>query len=252
MTTALSRMSVLLSALSRSAHPDDVARAIVEGPGALLDASAAVVLWHRDHELVVHGFHGYEAAEMDGMAPVALTVDYPVVESFRTGQTLTLTNAAINDDYLMVWRRESHWRPLFERLPDGSLATAPIISNGRPVGAFAVVCVTTPSWDASEFAVLDFISHALGLWLTHPDSGVPVAETIRAQADPDVTPRQIAILTMVRQGRTNTAIAAQLQVSVSTVKQDLTRAMAHLHAADRLAAAESAHVLGLLSPEGPT
>ncbi len=242
-------MSVLLSALSRSVHPDDVARAIVDGPGALIDAAAAVVLWHRDQELVVHGFHGYETAEMDGMAPVALTVDYPVVESFRTGQTLTLTNTAINDEYLAAWRRASHWRPLFERMPHGSLATAPIIGNGRPVGAFGIVCATTPTWNAPEFAALDFVSHALGLWLTHPDSGVPVTEPIRGQTDPHLTPRQIAILAMVRQARTNSAIAAQLQVSVSTVKQDLTRAMAHLDTGDRRGAAESAHARGLLSPE---
>jgi DNA-binding CsgD family transcriptional regulator len=184
------------------------------------------------------------------MAPVALTLDYPIVESFSTGQIITLSNAEINETYLATLPRESRWRPLFERFPDGSLACAPVTNNGRPVGAVGVVCATTPAWHAPEFALLEAISAALGLWLTHPDSGLPTPGASES-VDDSLSPRQVAILAMVGAGRTNSAIAAALGVSISTVKQDLARAMARLDAADRTEAAETAENLGLLKEVRP-
>jgi len=57
--------------------------------------------------------------------------------------------------------------------------------------------------------------------------------------------RQLEILRLVEQGRSNASIAFTLGYSESTVKQDLQRAMKVLRTKDRLDAAIQARSLGM-------
>lgn len=249
MATALSGLSTLLTTLSQAAHPDEVAAALVQGPGASYGASSAAILWRNGGELFILGLCGYRPSEVEGFASLDLAADYPLTRAFWEGEVIIDPSSTVADDYASMRRPESRWRSLADRIPQGCLVSAPILSDGRPVGTYALNCADIPEWSSLDIAVLDAISYALGLWLTHPDSGLPIPgfDADRSAARP--SPRQVAILRLVGAGRTNASIAATLGVSVSTVKQDLTRAMAHLGASDRTSAAEIARSLGMFEDQ---
>lgn len=245
MTGPLSGMSTLLTTLSQAAHPDEVATALVRGPGAAYGATSAAILWRSKDELFVLGLDGYRPSEVEGFASLDLHGDYPLTRAFWEGEVIIDPSATVAEHYAAMRRPQSRWRSLAERIPDGCLVSAPIISDGRPIGTYALNCASVPDWSTLDIAVLDAISYALGLWLTHPDSGLPVSGFEADRPEASLSSRQVAILRMVFGGRTNTSIAAALGVSLSTVKQDLTKAMAHLGTTDRTSAAEAARALGL-------
>lgn len=250
MATTLGGMSVLLTALSQAAHPDEVAAALAHGPGAAYGATSAAILWRNKDELVVLGLHGYRPSEIEGFAGLDLHGDYPLTRSFWEGEVIIDASASVADDYAAMRREGSRWPSLASRIPQGCLVSAPIISEGRPIGTYALNCATQLTWSTLDIAVLDTVSSALGLWLTHPDSGLPVRSLGHRSTEVMLTPRQLAILQMVADGRTNAAISVHLGVSLSTVKQDLTRAMAHLGVSDRAMAADAAQSMGLLQEPG--
>jgi len=63
-------------------------------------------------------------------------------------------------------------------------------------------------------------------------------------------PREVEILHLMAQGRTNREMAQQLMVSVSTVKNHVQHIIAKLEVSDRTQAAVRAAELGLIDPEG--
>lgn len=246
MDSAIGGMASLLTVLSQAAHPDEVAAALVQGPGSAYGARSAAVLWRRGNDLVVHGLHGYRPSEVKGLEKVSLDEDYPLVRAFREGTPLIESSQQISETYAGTRRPDSRWRQVAERLPAGDTVNAPVISNGRPVGVYALNCGSTPDWSSFDLATLDLISHALGMWLSHPDSGIPLDDPVTTPTPGVLTDRQNAVLGLVAQGRSNAAIATMLGVSVSTVKQEVSRIMAHLNAVDRVEAVEIARSLGIL------
>ena len=73
--------------------------------------------------------------------------------------------------------------------------------------------------------------------------GAPVNELHEGLS---LTPRQIEILELVQQGKSNTYISALLGFSQSTVKQELQRVMKLLRVNDRSAAVTRANELQLI------
>ncbi len=66
------------------------------------------------------------------------------------------------------------------------------------------------------------------------------------QSGPEVTPRELEILTLVTQGNANKEIAAQLGISEDTVKQHVSRILQKLHVNDRAQATAEAIRRGLV------
>ena len=252
-TSLLASLTALLDALSRSPHPDAVAAALVEGPGTLFEARSAAVLVAHPPRLVIIGLHGYGDAEVAGLESVPIDGDFPLCRSFREGEPLIDETDRIAERYAGSRRPDSRWRLIRDRLPGGTTVSAPITVGGRAVGAYSLACAGAQPWTTLHTAVLHAAGAALGLWLTHPDSGLP-PDPVDADDAPALSDRQRVILALVAQGRTNAAISAELGFSESTVKQELRRAMAALRVDSRAAAAERAAHLDLLdtAPGGPT
>lgn len=244
----LAGLATFLDALSRAPHPDEVATAMVEGPGSLLGATAATVLWAREPHLVILGSHGYQRPEVDGLTWIDMYADFPLSHTYWEQEPIILRNADVSDAYVAMRRPESRWGHLNRRMPDGDNVSAPILSQGRCWGSYALACDESREWSSLDVAVLDAMSHALGMWLTHPDSGVtPDAEHMVDSID--LTERQTTILQLMASGRTNLAISHALQVSVSTVKQEIARILTQLDAPDRQFALARAETIGLLDDE---
>lgn len=246
---AFGGLPTLLEVIGRSPHPDEVARAIVEGPGACFGATSAAVLWAKHPHLVILGTHGYRPQEVQGLNTIPLDGDYPLTHSFWEGEVIITPSRYVGERYTSMTRPESRWQRLKERMPDGDHVTAPIVSDGRAIGAYAMNVPASRDWSTLDIAALDALSHALGMWMTHPDSGLPVEPSSPAVDEFSITTRQRQILSLISEGRTNLSISHSLGISLSTVKQDIARLMDLLDAPDRYAAAERAATLGILQTE---
>lgn len=247
-TSLLAPLTVLLDTLTRSPHPDAVAAALIDGPGALFDARSAAVLVARPPRLVIVGLHGYAEAEVAGLESIPMDGDYPLCRSFREGEPIIDETDLVAERYEGSRRPGTRWPMIRDRLPGGTTVSAPIMVGGRAVGAYSLSCAGAQPWSTLHTAVLHATGAALGLWLTHPDAGLP-SDPVDGEDRPALSARQRVILARVAAGRTNAAIAEELGYSDSTVKQELRRAMAALRVASRSAAAEQATLLGLLDPD---
>lgn len=246
MESAFGGLPHLLATLGRSPHPDEVARAIVHGPGHRFGALASAVLWARPPKLVIVGTYGFEHAEVDGLATVDISGDYPLTRAYLEGEPVIMQGEAMARDYAGMRRPESRWHRLKERMPEGDHVHAPIVSDGRCVGAYSMNCPQRREWSPLDIACLDATSHALGMWLTHPESGMPTSDDDDIGEEAALSTRQRQILGLIHAGRTNTSIAHALGISTSTVKQELSRIMVRLDATDRRSAALRAVDLGLI------
>ncbi len=235
----------LLGVLSRSPHPDAVAEAIVEGPGSGFEAVSGAVLWAHGSNLVIIGSHGYRAEEADGLQILPLSGGYPLFTAFFEGEVIIVSSRDMEVQFPALRRPGSRWHHLMKRLPEGVHIHAPIVSDGRSIGAYVVSCQRDRAWSTLDIARLDAVSHALGIWLSHPDSGFPVDADDLDHENP-LSERQRRILALVGDGRTNASIAHALGISPSTVKQEIGRAMELLDVTDRHAARRRAADLGYL------
>ena len=246
----LTGMPELLRVLSSSPHPDEVAAALVSGPGRRLGAASGAVLWARGSSLIVLGLHGYLREEVAGLDAIPIASDYPLSTAFREGEVLIEPIATAGELYPGLLREGGHWPRTSGRFPEGTIVSAPIVSAGRSVGAYALSCRDALALSTLERAMLDAVSSALGLWMAHPDSGLAEDSSVEG-VDVELTSRQRRILALVEAGRTNAGIAATLGCSPSTVKQELRRIMVLLDSPDRAACARRARELGLLPGDAP-
>lgn len=240
----------LLRVLSCAPHPDEVAAALVTGPGRQFEAEAGAVLWARGPKLIVLGLHGYLPDEVAGLDSVTIASDYSLSAAFREGETFVEPIATAGEHYPDLARPQSRWRHTVARFPDGMIINAPIVSAGRSVGAYALSGPVACECSTLEHAMLDAVGSALGLWMAHPDSGLVDDAADTDASGISLSERQRRILVLIEAGRTNAAIAAGLGVSASTVKQEIRRILVLLDSPNRLASAERARALGLL-PDAP-
>lgn len=66
-------------------------------------------------------------------------------------------------------------------------------------------------------------------------------------AGPEITPRELEILTLITQGRANKEIAAELSIAEDTVKQHVSRILQKLQVSDRAQATAEAIRLGIVT-----
>ena len=236
----------LLRVLSSSPHPDAVAAALVAGPGYPFGSASGAVLWARGSQLIVLGLHGYLPDEVAGLDAVTIDASYPLSRAYREAEAFIEPIATVATRYPDMVRAGGHWQHTAARFPEGMIVSAPIVSAGRSLGVFALTCVEARSCSTLERAMLSAVSSALGLWMSHPDSGL-AGDAVGDGADISLSERQRRILLLVEAGRTNAAIAAALGFSTSTVKQELRRIMLVLGTPDREASAQRARSLGLLA-----
>jgi DNA-binding NarL/FixJ family response regulator len=77
------------------------------------------------------------------------------------------------------------------------------------------------------------------------------ASSRAARPFPELTDRELEVLELVAEGRSNAAIASRLYLSDKTVRNNVSSILAKLHAADRSEAGARARAAGLGTPRGP-
>lgn len=240
----LAGLSGVLSMLGTSPHPDALCAGLIEHLDEPWGAKAAAILAAFPPQMAILGFHGYEADEIEGLDAIPLDRTYPVPRAFLDSEIRIEEIRSMPDSYEGMRRRGGRTRLVIERLPDSVTVSVPIICRGRPVGGYSLLCLKD-DWNTFDISALDTIGHALGVWLTHPDSGVPAD----GEEAPPLTARQVGILSMAAGGMSNPAIAQALAVSESTVKQEFSRLARSLNAEDRRATVARAIHLGVIEAQ---
>lgn len=236
-----------------SGHPDGqhLTSALNDGVFSAFDARATVIWLVENREsLSMIGYVGFSDADLERWHRIPLTFDSQMVDVARHGEIYVTAIADFPERYPNATFDRDHFQAMTDRLrmQDGDLIGIPIIHQGITLGVVQFTTESPRDWNAHDFSVLTAISSALGLWATHPHS--PVSPLYRSSgAEPMLmfTRRQQDIIALVNEGVGNHQIAAELHVSVSTVKQELQRIMRSTNTTERLSAAMRAVEMGLLS-----
>lgn len=232
--------------------PADALEALHHGPLAHFGVRASLLWQVRGDELVALASVGHTRAEFDQYATLPMSLGLALVRAVRTGTVVIDRDVSVTASAPPRPERDmldDEFRDaILRRGEAASVLRIPLLHAGRSVGAIGLVVDTRWPDDEGTIALTDCISLAMGLWLTNPRSGV--SSTVQRPLERDwslaFNERQRTILQMVEQGRSNPAIAASLNLSTSSVKQELQRCMRALRSDDRLAAAARARALGLL------
>ena len=240
-------VSEFLTALAAFPPPERLLDDLVTGALRPLGPISAAIWVGEPTALRLVAAPRMQPATVTSLAHIPFADDGPIVRSF-------LESEVIFDDAGLATERTTSSTPgtvgsvRRGRRAVHGLICLPIVSLGISIGVVAVCTDRPPRLTTLEIAQLDGISAALGLWLTHPDSGIASGEEPAPEAEPPtLTERQERVLALVLGGRSNSAIAAQLGYSVSTVKQDIQRAQRLLRTGSRSETAQRASALGLIS-----
>lgn len=101
--------------------------------------------------------------------------------------------------------------------------------------------------DAPTSVLTDAIRRAArGETVLAPPVAARLADRLRTPAGPEVTGREVEVLSLVARGLSNAEVGRQLFIGEATVKTHLLRAFAKLGVQDRTAAVAEAHRRGLI------
>lgn len=238
--------------LSAFPHPATVPRALALGPWSNFDAHGCFLAFPHDTDyLRTMGGYGFSDDEMDRYSIVPLTIESPVTECFRESEVVVMPFAELWDRYEVVRIDKDLWDRMADRFGEGDVVHAPIQAQGATLGVVGFYTASRRAWDAKDVEFIQGVCATLGIWATHPLSGVqtpeiwrPVSASVIALSD-----RQQEILRLVELGKSNASIAMSLGYSSSTVKAEIQKALRALKVNDRIAAAKRARDLGLLEAE---
>ena len=236
-----------MSILGQQPDPAQVAQSLVTGPLSAYGAQAAMVAEVSNGRLEAIGHWGYPEGAVEPWSSLPLDIGLPITRSVRENEVIIDITSEMSAEYPGLRAQAAAWESLQQSVTFGTVVTAPIVLRGLAIGAIGFNCVASRAWNTLEIASLDALSAVLGLWLSHPDTPGTLGSTHPAVTSRvSLTARQRAILARVGEGRSTAAIARDLAVSESTVKQDLARAVRALGASSRTEAARIAEEYGVL------
>lgn len=225
--------------------PGDLLDALSRGPLSHIGAPMAQ-LWHlRGGELITVAASTPADELADRYAVLPLTVDLPMTRAVHERRTIAWDPEAFEATGVGALD-EDLWSAALERTPTGQALSVPLIHDGRVVGLLGIGSAEPWVDPKPRLAVVEALASVLALWLTHPRTGLVPAVQQRREWSLALTPRQREALRRILNGETSAAIARELSVSESSIKQDLLRAMKAMRTNDRLVAAQRAQALGLL------
>lgn len=236
-----------LQFLTTFPQADLVAQAMMRGPLAPFGCRATSLWKHGDFEdLVRIGLHGGAEYDDDRYARISLAVKAPLTESFKRSAVVLVPLEEVTMQFPNLEMDQDFWSELTKRNGNGDVGHVPIIVHGAPIGVYVFLCDQVHDWTPMDLVILDSLAASLGLWMSHPESKAMDPRTSESFQGLSLSARQIAILNLVREGKSNTAISTRLGYSQSTIKQELRWIMRRLRVTSRADAVTRATDLNLL------
>ena len=237
--------------LNSNPAPASVVRALVLGPLEFFGARSGGILAHEDGVLRVVADHASESELLARYSTLPLTIDVPYTRAFLHDEALVTTRATLLADFPALAVDSPLWDAEDHKVNAAELVSVPVSHQGVHCGVFGFFTKAPRIWSLSDFLMLEGIAALIGLWMTHPASGISKSPAAPVHPITDesleFSARQLAILRLVAQDKTNESIAAHLNVSVSTVKHEIQRLLRALRSDDRHGAVAHARALGLVA-----
>lgn len=236
-------------------HPATVPRALTLGPLSNFNAQGSFFAFphHGDHLRTLGGY-GFTDDEMNRYSLVPLSISSPLTDVYKSSEMLILSFEELWDRYEVVRMDRELWEGMAERFSGGDVVHVPIIAQGTTMGVLGFYTKERHRWDSREIAYVESLGALIGIWATHPLSGVKTPEIWRPVSDAviSLSERQQVILRLIESGKSNASIAMALGYSPSTVKAEIQKSLRALRVNDRVAAAARARELGILEDEKAT
>jgi DNA-binding CsgD family transcriptional regulator len=228
-TVRVGTFSSFMQYLTTFPEPDSAAQAMSRGPLSQFGCERLSIWTHLDYkELISIGYHGSDPEVAYRYLRLPLTLLTPATHAFVGSTTVILPVGEVLNRYPELRVDQDAWDLMEQQMDNGDLVAVPIIANGAPIGAFAFLCDRQNNWNLRNTAFLDGLSAALSLWMSHPNSRAQVLPQNAQHAQLALTPRQMEILSLVQERKSNASISAHLGFSESTIKQELQRVMKRL------------------------
>ena len=236
-----------LQFLTTFPSPHLVAQAVSRGPLAQFGCQTASLWRHENFEELVR-IGMYRSAEFgaDRDDRISLGIDAPLTQTFTHSTAIIVPLADVTAHFPLLEIDQDFWSDITEQNGNGDVGHVPIVVNGVPIGVYVFMCNRINEWTPADTAILDALAAALGLWMSHPESKALESGGIASQQGLTLSARQVEILNLVKEGKSNSAISARLGYSQSTIKQELKTVMRRLHVSSRDAAVAKAINLNLL------
>ena len=245
MSLADSSLAALLRMLADVPDPDTVAATIAGGALHPFRPAVVVIGFVRPHQqvLTLDGLSGADPEVRRVYAALPLDTDSPPIRCVRTNSVVITPMSQVADEYPLV-------APYLDASPtagEGEQVLAPLRYRGDVVGVLGLEFAHRIDEPWHLRSALGTVSGPLAMWAVlrrelEDRAEVPPRRRDRRLA---ITERQKQIVALVRQGRTNAQIAAEIGFSVPTVKSELNRLSALLGASSRTDLADRATRAGL-------
>ena len=201
--------------LADDPRSDAVGTALLRGPLALLDASAAIVFAaSADREsLRCVAAANYAPGLLHQLAVLPVEAHHVACRVFRSGVEEVCSAA-----------EAAHQHPVMRQAAEslrGEIASIPLRSRGETIGVLGFTCPggLARTWETRR--VVDGVVGALSLWVAL-QRALDTAVDLPDRTPLAVTARQRRVLELVREGASNAQIAVLVGYSEKTIKNDLT------------------------------
>lgn len=229
--------SVLAFLRVLAADPDGATIAAALARGLLAEWSPGTVSVYlvdtEDEALVEVASFGTDPADPLDISRVPLAVPTPFSTAVRTGEERFVTLAEGAAEYPAV----AGWVARHPAGATGEVVVLPLWTGGRTVGLLSVLFETPVERSWRLRAALDAAATALAVWALGSERRPRAGRRAARSVSP--TERQLQLLRLLEKGGTNASIAADLKVSVGTVKTDLAHLFRIYGVSDRGALVEA-------------
>lgn len=234
-------------------HPPGQAMAEAIALGALRPMGGCAVTLHLVLEpdvATLVGSFGLLEPEVSKAAYLSLRLPLPTPQAIATGQIFTGSGAQLMERFPLLSLDRPWSMPLVPRLEDRYFFVAPMLRNSVPYGAIFTAMDEPFPQSPEDWAYARAIQDICSLWGIHEIDAHASRTNPSAGPGSILTDRQLRVLELLAQGRTNESIAHALGYSLSTIKADLRLLYDLLGDTNRIEVVARAKQLGLV-PHAP-
>ena len=251
---SMATRSAFMRLVTTRPDPSSLAHALGRGPLAIYKAFTSTIYAAdaAEEHLELLGLWGFGFAASP-YSRLPLDLDFPLTRAYLTGQTIFVAGASVERDYpLMGAARDAVLREVRMDSDGVTIVAMPLQYQGISIGACSWWCLHDRPWTWNDYTYVDGVAATLSMWLQlrryeHSLDAAGLGST-RLETRPRLlTERQKAVLTLIRDGKSNAAIAASLGYSISTVKNDVQALFTVLGATRRKELVRKALDAGLLT-----